>query len=107
MRKLILLALIGGAWVATYATEASAVMCAKGVYRAGCIGPNGAVMGHRGYVSGMGGTTVRRSAIVHPRTGTMVHRRTVMHTRQPRYLANAGDARSALGHPEGEALSGT
>ena len=78
MRKLILLALIGGAWVATYATEASAVMCAKGVYRAGCIGPNGAVMGHRGYY-GMGGTTVRRSAIVHPRTGTMVHRRTITH----------------------------
>jgi len=97
MRKLILLALIGGAWVATYATEASAVMCAKGVYRAGCIGPNGAVMGHRGYY-GMGGTTVRRSAIVHPRTGgPSTHNYALIG--KFRYLANASDVRAALGHP--------
>ena len=30
-------------------TDASAVVCAKGVYRAGCAGPNGAVVAHRGY----------------------------------------------------------
>ncbi len=77
MRKLILLALVSGAWVATYATEASAVMCAKGVYRAGCVGPRGAVVGHRGYY-GMGGTTVRGSAMVHPRTGTVIRRRTTV-----------------------------
>jgi hypothetical protein len=29
--------------------DASAVVCAKGVYRAGCAGPNGAVVAHRGY----------------------------------------------------------
>jgi hypothetical protein len=27
--------------------EASAVVCAKGVYRAGCAGPRGAVVAHR------------------------------------------------------------
>ena len=77
MRKLILLALISSAWVATCATEASAAMCAKGVYRAGCVGPRGAVVGHRGYY-GTGGAAVGRSAIVHPRTGTVVTRRTTV-----------------------------
>lgn len=77
MRKLILLALIGGAWVATYATEASAVVCAKGDNRAGCVGPRGAVVGHHGYY-GMGGTAVRRGTTVYPRRGTVVHRRTVI-----------------------------
>ena len=28
--------------------EASAVVCARGVYRAGCVGPRGAVVAHRG-----------------------------------------------------------
>jgi hypothetical protein len=28
--------------------DASAVVCAKGVYRAGCAGPRGAVVAHRG-----------------------------------------------------------
>ena len=30
-------------------TDANAVVCAKGVYRAGCAGPNGAVAVRRGY----------------------------------------------------------
>jgi hypothetical protein len=30
-------------------TESNAVVCARGVYRAGCAGPNGAVGVHRGY----------------------------------------------------------
>lgn len=29
-------------------TEASAVVCARGIYRAGCVGPNGAVGVRRG-----------------------------------------------------------
>jgi hypothetical protein len=29
------------------APEASAAACAAGVYRAGCVGPNGAVVAHR------------------------------------------------------------
>jgi hypothetical protein len=30
-------------------TEANAVVCARGVYRAGCAGPHGAVVTHRHY----------------------------------------------------------
>ncbi len=77
MRKIILLACALGAGIATYATEASAVVCAKGVYNAACVGPRGATMGHRG-VYATGGTVVRGSATVHPRTGTMVRRRTTV-----------------------------
>ena len=33
----------------TSITDASAVVCARGVYRAGCTGPHGAVVAHRGY----------------------------------------------------------
>jgi hypothetical protein len=29
-------------------SDASAVVCARGVYRAGCAGPRGAVVTHRG-----------------------------------------------------------
>ncbi len=28
-------------------TEANAVVCARGVYRAGCVGPRGGVVAHR------------------------------------------------------------
>ena len=34
--------------------EANAVVCARGVYRAGCAGPHGAVVGHRPYGYGYG-----------------------------------------------------
>ena len=30
-----------------FAADANAVMCARGVYRAGCAGPRGAVVVHR------------------------------------------------------------
>jgi hypothetical protein len=45
---------LGFAFLALFAllisiTDASAVVCAKGVYRAGCAGPNGAVVARRGY----------------------------------------------------------
>ena len=36
-------------------TEASAMVCARGVYRAGCVGPSGAVGIHRGFVRRWGG----------------------------------------------------
>jgi hypothetical protein len=32
----------------TSITDASAVVCARGVHRAGCVGPRGAVVAHRG-----------------------------------------------------------
>ncbi len=35
------------ALMATWAAPASAVVCAKGVYRAGCAGPNGAAVARR------------------------------------------------------------
>jgi hypothetical protein len=31
----------------SFVPEANAVVCARGVYRAGCAGPNGAVVAHR------------------------------------------------------------
>lgn len=36
--------------VLVYASPAGAVVCAKGVYRAGCAGPNGAVVTRPPYV---------------------------------------------------------
>ena len=37
---------------AALAPEANAVVCAKGVYRAGCAGPRGAVVAHRPIAAG-------------------------------------------------------
>ena len=39
-------------------TDANAVVCARGFYRAGCVGPNGAVGVRRGYYHG--GVVVHR-----------------------------------------------
>lgn len=44
---LVSLGLFAGA-VALVPTEASAMVCARGIYRAGCVGPNGAVAVRRG-----------------------------------------------------------
>ena len=77
MNKLILLAFALGAWITTYATESSAVMCAKGVYRAGCVGPHGAIAGHSAMYPRYG-ATIARGTTVYPRRGMVVHRRTVI-----------------------------
>jgi len=48
-------------------SEASAAVCARGVARAGCVGPHGAVVAHRpvGTVGiGRGPVVVRRPAVV-------------------------------------------
>ena len=45
---LIILSLLGG-FIALSATEASAVVCGRGLYRAGCVGPRGAVSVRRGF----------------------------------------------------------
>lgn len=46
-------------------STASAVVCAKGVYRAGCVGPNGAVVARRGYVAPRShGAVCRRYGVV-------------------------------------------
>jgi hypothetical protein len=67
-RLIVMLGLMGGFIVVTTA-EASAVVCARGVYRAGCVAPRGAVV--------RSGTMVRRGAVGY-RSGTVVRRRTVV-----------------------------
>jgi hypothetical protein len=50
MRSILLAAIAIAAFSTTMTfkmTDANAVVCAKGVYRAGCVGPNGAVVTHR------------------------------------------------------------
>lgn len=45
--------------VIAFSSDASAVVCARGPYRAGCAGPHGAVGVRRGYYP-HGGVVVRR-----------------------------------------------
>jgi hypothetical protein len=66
--KLIASSLLVLGLLAVQVSEANAVVCARGVYRAGCAGPHGAVGVHRPY--GYGG-----AAVVRPAYG--VHRRVV------------------------------
>lgn len=47
MKKMILPLLFAGSFVALSTIEASAVVCARGIYRAGCVGPRGAVVARR------------------------------------------------------------
>lgn len=47
MKKMIVPLLFAGSLVALSTMEASAVVCARGVYRAGCVGPRGAVVAPR------------------------------------------------------------
>lgn len=44
MRALVLAAAMLGLGALAVPTEANAVVCARGVVRAGCVGPNGAVV---------------------------------------------------------------
>jgi hypothetical protein len=44
--KMITFALLGLGLMAALPVEANAVVCARGVYRAGCAGPRGAVVTH-------------------------------------------------------------
>jgi hypothetical protein len=47
MRLLVLAAFAAGMFLTTIPTDANAVVCAKGVVRAGCVGRHGAVVVHR------------------------------------------------------------
>ena len=50
MRMLLIAALAAGTFMTVMAVssnDAQAVVCARGVYRAGCAGPRGAVVVHR------------------------------------------------------------
>lgn len=57
--KRIAFGLIALGFLAVQAPEANAVVCAKGVYHAGCAGPRGAVVTHRPAV-------VHRPVVAHP-----------------------------------------
>jgi hypothetical protein len=48
--------------LAVQVSEANAVVCARGVYRAGCAGPHGAVVAHRPVGNGYHGAAVVRPA---------------------------------------------
>lgn len=61
IQALLLLGLTGAA-LATHIDKANAAVCARGVYRAGCVGPNGAVGVRRPAYYGHYG--VRRGAVV-------------------------------------------
>ncbi len=76
MRKAFFLAVILGGGISLYTTEASAVVCARGVHAAGCVGPRGAVVGRRSM--GPRGAVVHRSTTVNRRRGSVTHRRTVI-----------------------------
>ena len=50
--KAILTTALGVLLLAAIPVEANAVVCAKGVYSAGCAGPGGAVVAHRPVAAG-------------------------------------------------------
>lgn len=53
MKRFILAAALLGGFFALSVTEASALVCARGVYRAGCVGAGGGVVVRRGYGGGV------------------------------------------------------
>jgi hypothetical protein len=69
MKKFLILAALASGSVFAMTAESEAVVCARGVYRAGCAGPNGAVGVRRGPV--YGGAAVVRG----PYGGRAVYRR--------------------------------
>jgi hypothetical protein len=60
--KTLVSALLALGLLAGTVAEANAVVCARGVYRAGCAGPHGAVVTHRGYGYHGGAAVVARPA---------------------------------------------
>jgi hypothetical protein len=66
MKHVIISLLLASIFVALSAMEAGAVVCAHGVYRAGCVGARGAVV--------VGRPVGHRAVVVH-RRAVVVHRR--------------------------------
>jgi hypothetical protein len=66
MKHLMISLLLAGGFIALSTMEASAVVCARGVYRAGCAGAGGAVVVRRPVV---------RPVVVAPRRAVVVRRR--------------------------------
>jgi hypothetical protein len=68
MKHLIISLSLAGSFIALTTLDASAVVCARGVYRAGCVaGGGGAVV--------VGAPVVRRAVVVAPRRAVVVRRR--------------------------------
>jgi hypothetical protein len=63
MKRLIVPLLLVGGFVALTTVEANAVVCARGVYRAGCVAAGGAAVVARPVVR----PVVRRPVVVAPR----------------------------------------
>jgi hypothetical protein len=66
MKKVLISLLLAGSFVALSTMQASAVVCARGVHRAGCVGAGGAVVV---------GRPVVRHVVVAPRRAVVVRRR--------------------------------
>jgi hypothetical protein len=71
MKKIITLLFLAGTVLAMIPKEAAAVVCARGVYGAGCVGPRGAVVARRGVYRGgvYAGRAVYRGGAVYGRGG--------------------------------------
>ena len=67
MKHLIVSLLLAGGFIAVSTMDASAVVCARGVHRAGCVAAGGAVV--------VGAPVVRRAVVVAPRRAVVVRRR--------------------------------
>lgn len=74
MKRLVPLLMVGG-FIALTTTEASAVVCAAGVYRAGCVAARPVVVAPRPVV--VAPRTVTRTVVTTPRRTTVVTRRRV------------------------------
>ncbi|HZE55360.1 MAG TPA: hypothetical protein VE111_19070 [Bradyrhizobium sp.] len=59
MKHLMISLLLAGGFIALSTMDASAVVCARGVVRAGCVGAGGAVV--------VGAPVARRAVVVAPR----------------------------------------
>jgi hypothetical protein len=70
MMKTLIVAFVAFLGLAAFTSDANAVVCARGVYRAGCVGPRGAVVRHGPYYRR--GVVVRRP---YYRRGVVVRRR--------------------------------
>ncbi|MGZ3296606.1 MAG: hypothetical protein ACXU9D_25485 [Xanthobacteraceae bacterium] len=67
MKHLMISLLLAGGLVAVSTMDASAVVCARGVYRGGCVATGGAVVVER--------PVVRRAVVVAARRAVVVRRR--------------------------------
>jgi hypothetical protein len=67
MKHLMISLLLAGGFIALSTIDAGAVVCARGVYRAGCVGARGAAV--------VGAPRVHRAVVVAPRRAVVVRRR--------------------------------